>query len=85
MTPLNATVKHFAANIQSMDLSTPSRIVEFESGPELLDGSFRNAMYIRSAALPLWQAIEASPEWGFVISGDEGCGKSYWLLWLLIW
>jgi hypothetical protein len=54
-------------------------------GAELLDESFRNALYIRSVALPLWKAIEADTKWGVVVSGDPGCGKSHWLLWLLIW
>ena len=81
---LNAAVKHFAANIQSIDLSPPSGIVKF-GAPPLDRNSFRDALYVRSVALPLWKAIEDDSSWGFVVSGDEGCGKSHWLMWLLIW
>ncbi len=78
----NDILNHFAANIHSMDINTPSRIMHF--GAPMLDGEFGESLHVREVALPLWEAIECSGMWGVVVSGAPGIGKSHWLLWLLI-
>ena len=44
----------------------------------------RTDMFMRDVYKALWERIANSSLKGFVVSGNAGIGKSWWLVWVLI-
>ena len=44
----------------------------------------RQDMFVREVYTALWKHVTESSYKGFVVSGNAGIGKSWWLVWVLI-
>ena len=56
--------------------------LQFPVPVPLLEGS--TVMFVREVYEALWEHVTKSSLKGFVVSGSEDNGKSWWLVWVLI-
>ena len=73
----------FAAAIpQFPDLPDKDGFLLFPVPVQFLRG--RQGMFVREVYEALWDHVANSSFKAFVVSGNAGIGKSYWLVWVLI-
>ena len=79
---ISAEMAKFAAKIPDFPEPDEDGFLHFPVPVPLSEG--RTDMFVRDVYTALWEHVANSSSKGFVVSGNAGIGKSWWLVWVLI-
>ena len=82
--PASEAVQNFAAAIPTFPQRPDEDGFLHFPVPVPFLGKKRQDMFVREVYTALWVYVENSPFKAFVVSGNAGIGKSWWLVWVLI-